>query len=78
MDESRLNSYAIFKVPGGVYVLVGIFALVGSVFLWGEGRILDPPADVDLAFPVAEPLINAPAPPEYLLFFLARFTLKKN
>ena len=68
MDESRLNSYAIFKVLGVVYGLFGIFALVGSVFLWGEGLILDPPADVDLAFPVAETLINAPASPEYSLF----------
>jgi len=39
----------------------GLFAFFGSVFLWGEGFVLNPPEGVDLAFPVTDILINAPA-----------------
>jgi hypothetical protein len=41
--------------------LFGILAFAGSVFLWGEGFILDPPSGVDLAFPITDILVNAPA-----------------
>jgi hypothetical protein len=34
---------------------------LGSTFLWGEGFILNPPADVDLGFPITDILVNAPA-----------------
>ncbi|MEN8240349.1 MAG: hypothetical protein ABFS17_00375 [Chloroflexota bacterium] len=61
MKESRLDSSGIFKILGVVYALFGVFALLGSVFLWGQGFILNPPEGVDLAFPVADTLINAPA-----------------
>lgn len=36
-------------------------AFFGSLFLWGEGFLLNPPSGLDLAFPVADILINAPA-----------------
>jgi hypothetical protein len=53
--------------PGPVKLLAillfafGLLAFFGSVFLWGEGFILDPPPGVDLGFPVTDILINAPA-----------------
>lgn len=41
--------------------IFGLLAFFGSVFLWGEGFILDPPPGVDLGFPVTDTLVNAPA-----------------
>ncbi|MFL7790697.1 MAG: hypothetical protein AB8I69_01035 [Anaerolineae bacterium] len=41
--------------------LFGLFAFAGSAFLWGEGAIFNPPAGVDLAFPITDILVNAPA-----------------
>ncbi|MBN1978663.1 MAG: hypothetical protein JW918_14795 [Anaerolineae bacterium] len=41
--------------------LFGLLAFAGSAFLWGEGFILNPPAGVDLAFPITDILVNAPA-----------------
>jgi hypothetical protein len=41
--------------------LFGIFALLGSLFLWGEGFILQFPEGVDLSYPAADILVNAPA-----------------
>ena len=61
MTKMRSNSFVKFKTLGVVYALFGVFALLGSVFLWGEGFILSPPKGLDLAFPVADTLINAPA-----------------
>lgn len=55
------------QIPVGVrvlavlYALVGTFALAGSLFLWGEGFLFSFPAGVDLAFPVTDILVNAPA-----------------
>jgi hypothetical protein len=40
--------------------LFGVLAFAGSVFLWGEGFILNPPAGVDLGFPITDILVNAP------------------
>ena len=61
MGKTGTSSAQKFKILGAVYVLFGFFALIGSVFLWGQGFILNPPAGIDLAFPVADTLINAPA-----------------
>jgi len=41
--------------------LIGVFAFVGSLFLWGEGFLLDFPEGKDLAFPITDILVNAPA-----------------
>lgn len=40
--------------------IIGFFAFVGSIFLWGKGFILDFPKDVDYVFPVSDLLINVP------------------
>ena len=49
------------KILSGLLFLFGIFAFIGSVFLWGQGFILAAPTGVDLSYPVTEILINAPA-----------------
>jgi hypothetical protein len=41
--------------------MFGVFAFVGSAFMWGEGFILQAPKGADLAFPIIDILINAPA-----------------
>jgi hypothetical protein len=56
-----------FKVPIPVKIiatflfLFGLFAFFGSLFLWGEGFLLQFPAGVDYRFPVTDILVNAPA-----------------
>ena len=40
--------------------LFSLLAFFGSLFLWGEGFLLQFPAGVDLAFPVTDILVNAP------------------
>ena len=42
-------------------VLFGIFAFAGSVFLWGQGFVLNPPEGASIAFPITDILVNAPA-----------------
>ena len=41
--------------------LFSLLAFFGSLFLWGEGFLLQFPAGVDLAFPVTDILVNTPA-----------------
>ena len=38
-----------------------LLAFLGSLFLLGEGFLLQFPKDVDLAFPITDILVNAPA-----------------
>lgn len=49
------------KILAALLFAFGLFALAGSLFLWGQGFILQAPAGVDLALPLADILINAPA-----------------
>jgi len=48
------------KILSILLFLFGVFAFVGSMFLWGEGFILSFPEGVDYSFPIADILINAP------------------
>lgn len=41
--------------------LFGVFAFVGSVFLWGQGSVFTAPGGTNIAFPVTDILVNAPA-----------------
>ena len=41
--------------------LFSLLAFFGSLFLWGEGFLLQFPPDVDLTFPIADILVNTPA-----------------
>ncbi|MHA2164180.1 MAG: hypothetical protein ACXABF_17350 [Candidatus Thorarchaeota archaeon] len=60
---SEMNNTSIrpIKALSITLFLFGIFALVGSLFLWGEGFILNFPEGVDYSFPIADILVNAPA-----------------
>jgi ABC-type Na+ efflux pump permease subunit len=57
-----------------VLLLFGIFAFVGSLFLWGQGFILQAPEGVDVAFPITDSLVNAPAS---ILAAIGLWTLKR-
>lgn len=48
------------KILSILLFLFGVFAFVGSMFLWGEGFILSFPEGVDYSFPIADILVNAP------------------
>ncbi len=41
--------------------LFGLLAFFGSLFLWGQGFLLAFPQGVDLAYPITDILVNAPA-----------------
>ena len=55
------------KRPMGISILsvllffFSIFAFLGSLFLWGEGFLFSFPKGVDLAYPITDILVNAPA-----------------
>jgi len=57
-NEKRPEMITILSI---LLVLFGLAALFGSLFLWGEGFILNFPEGVDLGLPAADILINAPA-----------------
>jgi len=65
MAESTNNNDAkrpgIITILAVLFILFGLAALFGSLFLWGEGFILNFPEGIDLGLPAADILINAPA-----------------
>ncbi len=48
------------KILAVLLVLLGLFAGVGSLFLWGQGFLFALPKDVKLASPMADFFINFP------------------
>ncbi len=48
------------KILSILLFIFGLFAFIGSMFLWGEGFILSFPEGVDYSHPIADILINAP------------------
>lgn len=42
-------------------VLLGVFATISSLYLWGEGFLWTFPADADYIFPVSDLLVTVPA-----------------
>jgi hypothetical protein len=61
MSEMKTVSSIPIRVLSIMLFLFGVFAFVGSIFLWGEGFLLNFPEGVDYSFPIADILINAPA-----------------
>ncbi len=61
MPEIRAASPVPIKILALLLFVFGVFAFIGSLFLWGEGFILSFPEGVDYSFPIADILINAPA-----------------
>jgi hypothetical protein len=49
------------KVLAVLLFITGVFAFLGSLFLWGKGFILNFPKGVDYAFPITDIIVNAPA-----------------
>jgi len=48
------------KLLAGLLILLGVFAGVGSLLLWGQGFLFAFPADIPLASPMADFFINFP------------------
>ncbi len=61
MPEIDNRTPVFIRVMAVILFLFGLFAFFGSLFMWGEGFILNFPKGVDYAFPVTDILINAPA-----------------
>ncbi len=66
-DQGKINMTAYqaqapwpLKLVATLFFLFGALAFLGSVFLWGEGFILQFPPGVDYRFPVTDILVNAP------------------
>ena len=49
------------KILAGILFLFGLFAFIGSLFMWGEGFLFSFPSGVDYRFPITDVLVNAPA-----------------
>ena len=49
------------KILAGVLFLFGLFAFIGSLFMWGEGFLFSFPSGADYRFPITDVLVNAPA-----------------
>ena len=59
IEDSKRVRY--IRILAGILLLFGLSAFLGSLFLWGQGFLLSFPKGVDLRYPVADILINAPA-----------------
>ncbi len=59
MDTKKIP--ASIKVLSVLLCLFGLLAFFGSLFLWGQGFLFVFPEGVDLAYPVTDLLVNAPA-----------------
>jgi hypothetical protein len=57
-SKSRPTGVSVLAI---ILFLFGLFALVGSLFMWGEGFLLSFPPGADYRFPVTDILVNAPA-----------------
>ena len=61
MSEAKTGALLPIRILAVLLFLFGLLAFLGSLFLWGEGFILEFPAGVDYGFPIADILVNAPA-----------------
>ena len=60
MPEKKVRPSLPIKILAILLFLFGLLAFFGSLFLWGEGFILQFPQGVNYSFPIADILINAP------------------
>ena len=61
MTERQSKTPVPVRVLAVLLFLFSLFAFFGSLFLWGEGFLLQFPEGVDYRFPVTDILVNAPA-----------------
>jgi hypothetical protein len=57
-SKSRPTGVSVLAI---VLLLFGLFAFIGSLFMWGEGFLFSFPPGADYRFPVTDILVNAPA-----------------
>ncbi len=60
-EVSKRSALLLVKILAAILMLMGLFAGVGSVLLWGQGFLFAFPKDIPLAGPVADFFINFPA-----------------
>jgi hypothetical protein len=48
------------KILAGILFLFGLFAFIGSLFMWGKGFLFSFPSGEDYRFPITDILVNAP------------------
>jgi hypothetical protein len=61
MLEQKAERPVSIAVLALLLALFGVFAFVGSVFLWGQGSVFAAPEGTDIAFAVTDIVVNAPA-----------------
>ena len=61
MSESISGIPTPVKILSIVLFLFSLFAFFGSLFMWGEGFLLQFPEGADFRFPITDILVNAPA-----------------
>ncbi len=61
MAESKRQAPITIQILSVILLLFGLFAFMGSLFTWGQGFIFNFPHGVDLAFPITDLIVNAPA-----------------
>jgi hypothetical protein len=61
MTEQKPRRPPSITILAILLVLFGLFAIAGSLVMWGEGFILAAPEGADIAFPVTDLLVNGPA-----------------
>jgi hypothetical protein len=59
-EKTKTRPWPVTSLAGLLF-LFSLLAFFGSLFLWGEGFLLQFPEGVDLAFPITDILVNAPA-----------------
>jgi hypothetical protein len=57
-SKSRPTGVGVLAI---ILFLFGLFAFIGSLFMWGEGFLLSFSPGADYRFPVTDILVNAPA-----------------
>ena len=61
MTEPRFTAPIPVKVLAAFLFLISLFAFFGSLFMWGEGFLLQFPEGAEYRFPDPDILVNAPA-----------------
>jgi hypothetical protein len=61
MTEQPSRSLIPVKILSILLFLISLFAFWGSLFMWGEGFLLQFPEGADYRFPITDILVNAPA-----------------
>jgi len=61
MGQKKLETKIIIRILAGFLFAFGLFGMVGSLFMWGEGFILPLKSGVNYRFPITDLLVNVPS-----------------